>query len=181
MLSMGYILDKNTTFNHDLCTAQHTGDGTLTYNLIAANVWSVAVEVPTGVAGDFTLKTPLNYWSSTETQKGCWLKSISAWYYYASAIVTRTLTPALYILTLPRDGSAFTAAAVSTTFDTAHDTNAERVIAQYHKITFTLAAPYWIDPDDSLFIEWVNVDYYNSLAIIKFDVFNVRSHVDLRI
>ncbi len=61
---------------------------------------------------------------------------------------------AIYKATLPANGAAHAApTAITFSYDTGHDTAAERLTLDEHKMTFTITTPAWLDDDDVYFVE----------------------------
>jgi len=68
----------------------------------------------------------------------------------------------LYKGTMAADGTLWTTAEVTTTYDTGHDTAAERIDVDEHKMTLTPSTPFWIDGDGEYY--FVEVVYDGSAA-----------------
>ena len=61
----------------------------------------------------------------------------------------------LYKATLAADGTLFSVAELTTTYDTGHDAAAERIDVDEHKMTLTVTAPAYLDDGEMLFVEVV--------------------------
>jgi hypothetical protein len=83
----------------------------------------------------------------------------------------------LYKTTLGADGALQTVAAVTTTYDSGHDSAPERIDVDEHALTLTLTTPIWVDNDEELFVEVVADNAATSLL----DYFGARANFTLRL
>jgi len=151
---MGYI--------HDTAMAQFVppediGVSAGTWALtVASNVWS---NDRTAEDASFTLYIPVPIPSSSVPLKGCYLKSIELMYSVSGAAADDIATVKLYKDTLAAvaasgSGAINTAAEVTgVTIDAGHDTDAERLAQDEHRMVVTLDAPQWIDNDATFHLE----------------------------
>lgn len=61
----------------------------------------------------------------------------------------------LYKATLQADGTLVTVAEVTTTYDAGHDSAAERIDVDEHKMTLTPSSPAYLEENEMLFVEIV--------------------------
>ena len=116
---------------------------------VASNVWTL-----NKTAGDNTsvLKIPMLLPENGAAGKGAKLTSVDIWWSNATADVD-ALSAVLYKSTLPAQAGSLTAASVTTSYDTGHDTAAERITQAQHKMTLTVTTPAWVDDDEEYFVE----------------------------
>jgi hypothetical protein len=108
--------------------------------------------------------------------KGGYIKSIDIWYNVTTAAMD-AVTALLTRATLPATGAAFGAvAAPAFTYDTGHDTAAERLTLDEHKMTLTITTPFWLDDDDELYVE-LTID---AAATSLFDLYGARANYTFR-
>lgn len=140
---------------------------------VASNVWSLDHSAANDTS---VVKIPLELPQNSAGLKGARIKSVDIWYSIATAACD-AVSAALYKSTLPSNGgSAPSAAAVATSYDSGHDTAAERYAVAVHKMTLTITAPEWVDDDSEYFVE-LTVDAAATSAV-KF--FGARANFDLR-
>jgi hypothetical protein len=114
------------------------------------HVWS---KDHTPAAETATIRIPIAPFQNSGKCKGSYLKSIDIWYSIATAAIT-SLTPTVYRGALPPDGSFPAApATLANTFDSAHDSNAKRVMIASHRMTLILSTPIWLADTDLVFVE----------------------------
>ena len=90
---------------------------------------------------------------NASTQKGSYLKSIDIWW-ECLTLAMDAVSAAIYKATLPANGDAFAApSSQAFSYDTGHDTAAERLTLDQHKMTLTLTTPFWMDDDDLVTVE----------------------------
>ena len=138
---------------------------------------NVAADVRTAADAAFDLLIPINVPGSSEYHQGARLKSIDVWYEIATAAADAVGTVELNKLTLPAVAGSFAGAAVTTTEDAGHDTDAERLAVDEHKMTVTITTPEWVDEDVSYNLN-INVD---AAATTVFTIYGARANFDLRI
>jgi hypothetical protein len=61
----------------------------------------------------------------------------------------------LYKGTMAADGTLWTTAEVTTTYDTGHDSAAERIDVDEHKMTLTVTTPFYLEDNEFLYLEVV--------------------------
>ena len=141
---------------------------------IGSNVIS---DVRTAADASFTLLIPLVLPGSEIGLQGAKIKSIDVWYKIATGAADDFATVALSKVTLAADGVAVSGAAVTVTVDTAHDTAAERLAIDDHKMTVTLATEVFIDEDYAYFLSCV----VDAAANTVFTLFGARVNYTLRL
>jgi hypothetical protein len=170
---MGYVHDTAMSKFISPALAQFSA-GTWTPTL-ASNVFSMN---RTAADAAFNCAIPIQLNSNSVDLKGAYLQSIDVYYTIATAAADDFATVELEKMTLPAaTGSAPTGAAVTTTEDTGHDTAAERLAADDHKMTVTLSTAEWID-DDEVFVLWLVVD---CAATTVFKLYGARANFTLRL
>ena len=126
---------------------------------VASNVWSL-----NRTAGDasFTIYMPVPIPSNAASLKGCYLVSVELMYSIATAAADDFVaaTCALYKDTLQAtaasgSGTINTAAIVTGTLDTGHDTAAELKAVDEHRLKWSLTTAAWIDNDEAYHFEAV--------------------------
>jgi hypothetical protein len=83
----------------------------------------------------------------------------------------------LYKGTLAADGSLWTTAEVTTTYDTGHDSAAERIDVDEHKMTLTVTTPFYLEDNEFLYLEVV----YDAAATSLIDEFFAVGNWTLRL
>lgn len=147
---MGFVHDtqmRKFIFPSDIQKTLGTWTATLASN--------VASDVRTAADAAFTLIVPIKLPSNAAALKGAYLKSIDVWYKIATAACDDFATVGLDKMTLPASGSAVSGAAVTVTCDAAHDTPAERLAVDTHKMTVTLTTPVWIGAGEAFVLSMV--------------------------
>lgn len=124
---------------------------------VASNVWSMN---RTANDSAFTAYIPIPVPSNDAASKGAYLTSIDVMYSIATEAMDDFATVALYKDTLQAvaasgSGTLNTAASVTVTVDTGHDTAAERKAVDEHRMKITLSTPAWIDSDEAYHVELV--------------------------
>ena len=126
---------------------------------VATNVWSYD---RTAAAAAFTVYMPIPIPSNSVALKGAKLDSIEFMYSIATAAATAfaAATALLYTDTLTASaasgsGAINTAAALTTTKDTGHDTDAELLAVAEHRMKMTVTTPVWVDNDVAYHAEFV--------------------------
>jgi len=169
---MGYV--------HDTAVAEFIPAQQCAYTVGA---WSYAITsnvggmVKSAAANVSVIHIPLNLPQNSAAQKGSRLKSIDIWYKIATA-ACNAITPVVTKVVLPADNTAMPAVAAQTfTYDSGHDTAAKRLAVQNHKMTLTIATPFWLDDDDEAYIE-LTVD---AAATSVVTLFGARANYDARL
>ena len=125
--------------------------GTWTTTL-ASNVWFTRRTAADAAA---TTYIPLGgLLQSANRQQGSYIKSVDIHFRVVTAALD-ALEAHLYRATLAADGSLLTVAEITTTYDTGHDTAAERIDVDEHKMTLTPSSPEWADDGYYYFVEVV--------------------------
>jgi len=141
---MGYVHD--TDLERFIAPAEiqktaGTWTPTISTNLIS--------DVRTAANATFELIIPIALPGSSAYRQGAKLRSIDVWYKVATAALDAFADVVLTKQTLSADTVAVAGAAVTTTIDTAHDTDAERLAEADHKMTVTLATPAFIGKNEA--------------------------------
>lgn len=176
---MGYI--------HDTAMAQFIpptafGFSAGTWTLaVASNVWSYN---RTAADASFTIFMPIPIPSNSVALKGAYLVSVELMYSIATAACDDFVaaTCALYKDTLQAtaasgSGTLNTAAIVTGTLDTGHDTAAELKAVDEHRLKWSLTTAAWIDNDEAYHFEAV----VDAAAATVFKVFGGIANYTLRL
>ena len=154
---MGYIHD--TAMSQFIAPTQF-GFSAGTWTLTAAsNVWSMD---RTAADASFTIYMPILIPSNSVALKGAYLTSIELMYSISAAAADdfAVATALLYKDTLSPSaasgsGTINTAAAFATTKDTGHDTDAECLAQDEHRMIHTVTTPEWADNDVAYHMEYI--------------------------
>ena len=148
---------------------------------VATNVWSYN---RTAADASFTLYMPIPVPSNSAGLKGAYLQSVELMYSIATAAADDFVaaTCALYKDTLQAtaasgSGTLNTAAIVTGTLDTGHDTAAELKAIDEHRLKWTLTTAEWIDNDVAFHFEAV----VDAAATTVFKVFGGIANYTLRL
>jgi hypothetical protein len=146
---MGYVQD---TAMAQFVPPLDIGEGataTMTF-AVGTNVWS---DNRTANNSTFTIYVPVPIPSCSEALMGACLKSIELMYSVDTEDMDAVATVVVYKDTLAVTGTLNTAAVVASTVDTGHDTSAERLAQDEHRMLVTLTTPEWIDNDATFHLE----------------------------
>jgi hypothetical protein len=152
---MGYVHDTGfAQFIPPNVISASAGTWTLA---VASNVWS---NNRSAAAAAATVYVPIIVPSNVRALKGAQLVSVEFMYSIATADLTDFATAALYKDTLQPtaasgSGTLNTAASVTVTLDTGHDTAAERKAQDEHRLVMTLSTPVFVDNDEAFHAEFV--------------------------
>jgi hypothetical protein len=154
---MGYV--------HDVAMSQFVPPTAFGYSAgtwalaVATNVWSLD---RTAADAAFTVYMPIPVPSNSVALKGAKLLSVEFMYSIATAAADAFVaaTCAVYKDTLQASaasgsGTLNTSAIVTGTLDTGHDTAAELLAIDEHRLKWTLTTPAWIDNDAAYHFEAV--------------------------
>jgi hypothetical protein len=119
---------------------------------VATNVWSYN---RTAADASFTICVPIPILSNSVAFKGSKLLSVELMWLVATAAMDAVAEPLVYLNTLNVNGTLNTAAAVTTSIDTGHDTAAERLTLDEHRAKVTITTPLWCDNDQAYHVEMV--------------------------
>ena len=150
---MGYV--------HDTAMSQFVPPNKIGYTAgtwvlaVTSNVWSL---VRTAANATFTLFVPVPIPSNSVALKGAYLVSIELMYSVATEVMdavdsVKVLKDALKAAAASGSGSINTAAEVTSTIDAGHDTDADRLAIDEHRMVVTLSTPEWIDNDAAFHLE----------------------------
>lgn len=162
---MGYLHDLISTFISVGKFLHSAGTWTIT---TASQVW-FARRTAADAAG--VTYIPLGDVPQRDgTTKGAQLQSVDIHFRVVTAALD-SLSAVLYKATLAADGSLLTTAVVATSYDTGHDSAAERIDVDEHKMTLTVTNPTFLDDGEYLFVEvsWDAaatsvLDYFGAVA-----------------
>ncbi len=149
---MGYV--------HDTAMSQFVPPTAFGYSAgtwalaVASNVWSLD---RTAADASFTIYMPIPIPSNAVAQKGAYLVSIEFMYSISGAAADdfAVATALIYKDTLSVSGTINAAAVAASTKDTGHDTDAECLAQDEHRMVLTLTTPVWIDNDAAFHFEAV--------------------------
>jgi hypothetical protein len=142
---------------------------------VASNVWYAR---RTAADASVTTYIPLgNLLANANDLKGAYLKSVAIHFRVVTAALD-ALEAHLYKATLAADGSLLTVAEVTTTYDTGHDSAAERIDVDEHLMTLSLSTPVWIDGDGSYYFVEIVAD---AAATSLLDYFGANVSLTVRL
>lgn len=119
---------------------------------------------------------PIMLPQNSVAQKGSYLKSVDVWWEVLTAALDAQ-SALIHKATAPADGAAFAAPAAQTfTYDTGHDTAAERLTLDQHKETLTITTPFWMDDDDMVMVQLT----FDAAATSAVTFFGARANFTLR-
>ncbi len=170
---MGYVHDASIYVWIPFTKFAHSA-GTWTAT-VASNVWFAR-----RTAADATWVTYIpisDIYASANDLKGAYLKAIDIHFRVVTAALD-SLAATLYKATLAADGSLLTVAAVTTTYDTGHDTAAERIDVDEHLMTLTLTTPEWVDGNGAMYFVEVSGD---AAATSVMDFFGANVSLTVRL
>lgn len=171
---MGYV--------HDTHMSQFIAPGQCHY---VTGTWSDAAGAVAGTiakskaAADNTAKVtiPITLPQNSVALKGSYVKSIDVFWEVLTAAMD-AVSAAINLARLPADGAAFAAVTAQTfTYDTGHDSAAERLTLDQHKMTLTLSTPIWLDDDDLLLVEVT----FDAAATSALTFFGARANFTARL
>lgn len=146
---MGYVHDTEVAFVIPI-GAMSFVTGTWAA-AVDGNVWT---KDRTAADASTTICIPIQVPSNDNAERGFKLESVEI-HYEVETVAHDALAATMYKAAMPVDGSAIVPAEVTKTYDTGHDTAAERVDVDHHQMTLTVTTPFWIDGDDMVWIEIV--------------------------
>lgn len=173
-------------FVHDTAMSQfippnQIGKSAGTWTLtVASNIWS---DNRTAADAAFTLFVPIPIPSNSVAQKGARLKSIELMYEIGTAAADDFATVKLYKDTFSASAASgsgtinTTAEVTAVTIDTGHDTAAERLAVDQHRMVITLTTPAFIDNDEGYHLECV----IDAAATTVFKLYGAIANYELRI
>lgn len=149
---MGYVHD--TGFSQFIPPTAVFGD-TATWSLGAGQVSNSIVYKCDATDEVANLYIPVLLPSNSADLKGSYLKSIEIDFEIVTAACD-AMSATLYRMDRGADGADVTVTSVTFTYDTGHDSAAERIDVDEHKMTLTLDTPAWVDNDDYY---WVKIAF----------------------
>lgn len=149
---MGYIHD--THMSQWITPLQVFGD-TAAWTFGAGQVANSLVYKCDATDEVANLFIPVPLPSNSVAQKGAYLTSIEVDFEIVTAACD-AMSATIYKMTRGADGSDVTVATPSFTYHTGHDSAAERIDVDEHKMTLTLDTPAWIDNDEYY---WVKIAF----------------------
>lgn len=168
---MGFVMDQFSTFVPLTAIAHSAGTWTPT---VTSNVW---YNRRTAADAASTSYIPLGHAPQRDgSTKGAQLLSVEVHYRVVTAALD-ALEAHLYKATLGADGSLLTVAEVTTSYDTGHDSAAERIDVDEHLMTLTVTTPTYLDDNEYLFVEVVADNAATSLL----DEFGAMANWTLRL
>lgn len=171
---MGYVND--TTMAQWLPPGQaHFVTGT--WSDAAGQVSGTIVKKKSAADETATLTIPIKLLSNSGAYKGVRLKSIDVYFEVLTAALD-AMAATISKIILPADGAAIAAVTdITFTYDTGHDSAAERIDVDQHTMTLTLDTPIWLDDGDVIQVALS----INAAATSVFDYIGARANFDLRL
>lgn len=170
---MGYVHDTGMS-QYIPPTAFHCVTGTWTD--AAGQVTDTICKHVAAADETATVNIPITIPSNSVAQKGAYLKSIEIDFEILVAACD-AVSAIVNLVTRGADGAAATVAAQTFTYDTGHDTAAERIDVDQHRMTLTLSTPVWIDNDQYVLVELT----LNKAATTTIDLLGAVVNFTLRV
>jgi hypothetical protein len=173
----GYVHDTNVSQYFPPTAALHTVG---TWTDTVGNVALTYMKRKTAAGATNQMVYPIVPMQNAIGLKGAYLKSIDLWYEISTANLT-SLTPVIDLATLP-PGSAATGTAFGApvaqpfTYDSFHTTAALRYAIGKHHMTLTITTPWWLGPNDLVYLDVAIVDPGTSV----YDDYGCRANFTLR-
>jgi hypothetical protein len=124
-----------------------------------------------------TVTIPIVVPSNDSPSKGSKLVSIDVYFEILTAACD-AVDALVHRVTLPADGAAIgTVEELAFSYDTGHDTAAERYDVDQHTMTLTLTAPVWVEDDQVIPVELT----VNAAATTVFDFIGARANFTTRL
>lgn len=120
---------------------------------VDSNVWT---KNKTATDETATVRIPVALATTPNAQEGAKLESVEIHFEVETAALD-ALSAAMYKAAMPVDGSALVPAEVTVTYDTGHDTAAERIDVDHHQMTLTVSTPFRVEEDELVWVE-ISVD-----------------------
>jgi len=140
----------------------------------ASNVW---FRRRSAANATWVTKIPIHLPQNSAAYKGTKLLSVNI-FFEITVEAMDACAAVLYKATFGADGATvLTAAAVTTTYDAGHDSAAERIDVDQHKLTLTVSAPEWMDNGDEYYVEFSGDGGANGV----FDFYPAVANFTLRI
>jgi hypothetical protein len=147
---MGYV---NDTHQHQWISPQRMSYVTGTWADAAGQVSNTIVKKRTAADAAATITIPISLPSNDGAEKGSKLVSVDVYFEILTGAMD-ALTAAVHRVTLPADGAAIgTVEALTFSYDTGHDSAAERIDVDQHTMTLTLTTPVWIEDDQVIQVQ----------------------------
>ena len=177
----GFIFDQVGGYVHDTAMTQYIPP---TLANVVTGTWTYAAGAVAGTIARHVAATdetsvvtiPIIVPSNSVAQKGAYLKSIEIDYEILVAACD-AVDAVVNLVTRGADGAAATVASQTFTYDTGHDTAAERYDVDQHKMTCTITTPFWVDNDQYVLLELT----VNKAATTTFDLLGAFANFTLRI
>ena len=149
----------------------------------SAGTWTPTVssdvvsDVRTGADAAFDVLIPIALPGSVIGLQGAKLVSIDVWYEIGTAAADDFATVELDKVVLSPDGDAITGSNPAVTIDADHDTAAERLAVDEHKMNVALDTPVFIQDDEAWFLN-LNID---AAATTVFTLTGAQANFTLRL
>jgi hypothetical protein len=123
-----------------------------TWSDAAGQVTDTIVKKKAAADNTSTVNIPITIPSNSVSGKGAYLKSVEIDFEVLTAALD-ACSAVFNKVTRGADGAVATVAAQTFTYDTGHDSAAERIDVDQHKMTLTLSTPFWLDNDEYALVE----------------------------
>jgi hypothetical protein len=172
MKTMGYLHDTSMAQWVSPADCQYSA-GTWT-DAVASNIWS---RNRSAADAAFTIRIPVTVLQNAVALKGSKIASVDIYYEVATAAMD-SVAVAAYKAVAPANGAAWPAVTTPTvTYDSGHDSAAERITVDEHKLTLSFSSPAWLDDDDVLSVELA----CDAAATSVFKFYGARVNYTLRV
>lgn len=147
---MGYVHDTSMSLFIPPTVAHYV---TGTWADAAGAVAGSIAKTKTAADNTGVVTIPICPPQNSKALKGSYLKSIDIWWNTTTAALD-ALSALIHQIILPANGDAMPAVvSLAFSYDTGHDTGAERLTLDEHKMTLTLTTPIWLDDDDEILVQ----------------------------
>ena len=170
---MGYV--------HDTHMSQYIPPGAMhyvtgTWSDAAGQVAGTIVKKKAATDETATVNIPITVPSNSSSQKGSYLVSVEIDFEVLTAALD-AMSATINKVTRGADGAVAVVDTQTFTYDTGHDSAAERIDVDQHKMTLTLDTPIWIDNDEYVLVA-LSV---NAAATSVFDMLAAVANFTLRL
>lgn len=147
---MGFVMDN---FQVVIPFTKYTHSAGTWTPTVASNVWYNRRSAADAAATSYI---PLMEIPQRDgATKGAKLTSVDIHFRVVTAALD-AMEAHLYKGTMGADGALLTVAEVTTSYDTGHDSAAERIDVDEHKMTLTVTTPFYLEDNEFLFVEMVS-------------------------
>ena len=171
---MGYVHDTRMSQFFPPSAAHYV---TGTWTDVAGAVAGTIAKSKTAADNTATVTIPIMLPQNSAGLKGSYIKSVDVYWEVLTAAMD-AVTAVINKAVLPANTVAFAAVVAQTfTYDTGHDTAAERLTLDQHSMKLTLDTPFWLDDDDLLLVQMT----FDNALTSALTFFGARANYTLRL